>query len=62
VCLFALAEAVVTRNLVRAKRARGEFAKQICASVAGNRGLVLNPTGNNGAAKKLAKGEYAILG
>ena len=41
---FALAEAVVPRNLVRTKCARGEFALQICASIVCNRGLVQNPT------------------
>ena len=31
------------QNRVRAKHARGEFAEQICATIAYNRGLVLIP-------------------
>jgi len=50
-CLFA--EHLATRNLVRATRARGEFAKQICASIVSNRGLVLNPVRST---KEIARG------
>ena len=38
-----LVEHLVIRNLVRARRARGEFAKQICALIACNLCLVQNP-------------------
>jgi hypothetical protein len=40
-----LVEHLVLRNLVCAKRARGEFAKQICAEIVAcdSRGLVQNP-------------------
>jgi len=47
--LLLLAIHVGLRIFVRAKCARGEFAKQICASIVFNRGLVLNPTASANA-------------
>ena len=43
------------RNRAHATRARGEFAKQICASIVCNRGLVQNPSASVKVPKEHAK-------